>query len=66
MPFDLQSFQNTFDFAAVGNYVPMMKEFQAEPTEENEDVVIYRAVIATKEPNVNICLLYTSPSPRDS
>ena len=57
MPFNRQEFDEAFDFAAVGNYVPMMKEFQAEPTEENEDVVIYRAVIATKEPNVNMVML---------
>ena len=56
MPFDLQQFQDTFDFAAIGSYLPMM-QFQAEPIDEDDDVVIYRAVIATQEPNVNNVML---------
>lgn len=56
MPFDLQQFQDTFDFAATGNYLPMM-QFQAEPIDEDDDVVIYQAVIATQEPNVNNVML---------
>ena len=56
MSFDLQAFQNTFDFAAIGNYLPIMK-FQAEPIDEDDDVVIYQAVIATQEPNVNNVML---------
>ena len=56
MPFDLQQFQDTFDFSQVDNALPIM-QFQAEPIEENDDVVIYQAVIATKEANVNMVTL---------
>ena len=54
MPFDKEHFDSKFDFAKIGSYLPIMREFQAaEPTEENDDVVIYQAVIATQEPNSN-------------
>lgn len=56
MSFDLKKFQETFDFAAVGNYLPIMA-FQAEPIDENDDVVIYQAVIATQEDNPNNVML---------
>ena len=52
MPFDLQTFQNTFDFEAIGNHSSII-QYQAEPVEENDDVVIYQAVIATQEMNPN-------------
>ena len=53
MSFNEQLFQETFDFAKKGVYLPLMKNFQAQPQEETDDLVIYRAVIATQEPNVN-------------
>ena len=53
MSFNEQLFQEIFDFAKNGVYLPLMKNFQAQPQEETEDMVVYRAVIATQEPNVN-------------
>lgn len=54
MLFNKENFDKTFDFASVGGYLPLMREFQAaEPTEENDDFVIYQAIIATQEPNNN-------------
>ena len=36
------------------------------PKEELQDVLVYRNHEDNNEPRVRVCLLYTSPSPRDS
>ena len=42
------------------------KTFNAEPNEENKTASLKNTMHITKDMAICICLLYTSPSPRDS